>query len=139
MRRRAAAEEETMTDLSVRPDASGEEVSAGWEPLAGGRRGSRLARFLDPSSPALIYLGVLVVIAGFTMLAIGWSSVAGEVDVWRQMPYVLSAGLPGVGLVMTGLVLVNVAVRRQDGANRRRENAMVAEALHKLQQSLDQR
>jgi hypothetical protein len=40
---------------------------------------------------------------------------------------------------MTGLVLVNVAVRRQDGANRQRENAALAEALAKLQRSLEQR
>lgn len=130
-----------MTDLSVRPDALGEDSPAVWDPLAGlgGRRGSRLSRLLDPSSAALIYLGVAVVIAGFIFLAVGWSSVAGEVDVWRQMPYVLSAGLPGVALVMTGLVFVNVAVRRQDGANRQRETAMLAEALNKLQRSLDQR
>jgi hypothetical protein len=129
-----------MTDLSVRPDVLSEDASAGWDPLAGlGRRESRFRRLLDPASPTLIYLGVAVVIAGFVFLAVGWSSVAGEVDVWRQMPYVLSAGLPGVALVMTGLVLVNVAVRRQDGANRQRENAALAEALAKLQRSLEQR
>jgi hypothetical protein len=130
-----------MTDLTVRQDAVSPGDSAEWNPLAqtSTRRRSAFVRLFEPSSPGLIFVGVGIVILGFAFLAIGWSLVAAEVDVWRQTPYVLSAGLPGVALVMTGLVLINVAVRRQDGANRRRELAIVAEALDKLQRSMDQR
>jgi hypothetical protein len=130
-----------MTDLTVTQDALGPGESAERNALGVSttRRRSGIGRLLDPSSSNLIYIGVAVMVVGFVLLAIGWSSVAAEVDVWRQMPYVLSAGLPGVSLVMTGLVLINVAVRRQDGANRRRETMMLAEAVNKLQRSMEQR
>jgi hypothetical protein len=54
------------------------------------------------------------------------------------MPYVVSAGLPGIGLVMTGLVIVNVSSRRQDGAERARQMDTLSEALRDLQRSLNQ-
>ena len=100
-------------------------------------RRSRLSALLDPSSTVPTLFGVGVAVAGFALIAIGWADVAGLTDVWKQMPYLLSAGLPGLGLVMTGLVIVNVSVRRQDGAARARQTAMLAEALRDLQQALD--
>jgi len=100
-------------------------------------RRSRLRALLDPSSTVPTYVGVVVALAGFALIAIGWADVAGLTDVWRQMPYLLSAGLPGLGLVMTGLVIVNVSARRQDGAARARQTAMLAEALRDLQRTLD--
>jgi hypothetical protein len=39
---------------------------------------------------------------------------------------------------MTGLVVINVSARRQDGAARARQMATLAEALHELQTSIDQ-
>ncbi len=101
-----------------------------------GRR-SRLRALLDPASTIPTYFGVAVALIGFVLMAVGWARVAGLVDVWRQMPYLLSAGLPGLGLVMTGLVIINVSARRQDAAARARQTAMLAEALRDLQRSLD--
>ena len=103
--------------------------------ITGGR--SRLRALLDPSSTVPTYVGVGIALVGFVLIAVGWAKVAGLVDVWRQMPYLLSAGLPGLGLVMTGLVIINVSARRQDAAARARQTAMLAEALRDLQRSLD--
>jgi hypothetical protein len=91
----------------------------------------------DPASNALTYLGVLVAAAGFVMLVIGWSDVAGTVDVGRQMPYLMSTGLPGVALVMVGLVMVNVSIRRQDSAERSRQMSALTEALAQLRRADD--
>jgi hypothetical protein len=99
---------------------------------------SRLRALTDPASLVPTYIGVLVALIGFGLIAIAWAKVAGLVDVWRQMPYVLSAGLPGLGLVMTGLVTINVSARRQDAAQRARQMATLTEALRDLQRSLDQ-
>ena len=93
----------------------------------------------DPSSNTPIIVGVAIVIVGFALMVIGWSSVAGTADVWKQFPYLLSAGLPGVGLIMVGLVLVNVTVRRQDGALRAHQIDSLRDALRDLQQSLDRK
>ena len=125
-----------MTDttlLEQRPDTfDGEPGGLGIAP-----RRSRLRALLDPSSNVPTYVGVAGALAGFALMAIGWADVAGLTDVWKQMPYLLSAGLPGLGLVMTGLVVVNVSARRKDGAARARQTAMLAEALRDLQRTLD--
>ena len=118
----------TQTPETLRSDDDVYDVSS---------RRSRLRALLDPASTIPTYVGVVVALAGFALIAIGWAKVAGLVDVWRQMPYLLSAGLPGLGLVMTGLVIVNVSARRQDAAARARQTAMLAEALRDLQRSLD--
>jgi hypothetical protein len=107
------------------------------DPFVLGAPRSRLRLLTDPSSLVPTYIGVGLALIGFALIGYGWAKVAGLVDVWQQMPYVLSAGLPGLGLVMTGLVTVNVSARRQDAAARARQTAAPAEALHDLQRSLD--
>lgn len=97
---------------------------------------SRWRLLTDPASYIPTYIGIAIAVIGFALIGIGWARVAGTVDVWKQMPYVLSAGLPGLGLVMVGLVVINVSARRQDGAARARQMAALTEALHDLQRSL---
>jgi hypothetical protein len=130
-----------MTDITLMTQTSqtrsAETLLAGTEPYDVSTRRSRLRALLDPASTIPTYVGLAVALAGFVLMAIGWAKVAGLVDVWRQMPYLLSAGLPGLGLVMTGLVIVNVSARRQDAAARARQTAMLAEALRDLQRALD--
>lgn len=100
-------------------------------------RPTRLRGLSDPASLLPTYAGVVIALIGFALLGFAWSKVAGLADVWRQMPYVVSAALPGLGLVMTGLVVVNVSSRRQDGAERARQMETLAEALRDLQRSID--
>jgi hypothetical protein len=99
------------------------------------RRG-RWRALTDPASHVPTLVGVALAAAGFALLGIAWAKVAALTEVWQQMPYVLSAGLPGLGLVMTGLVVINVSARRQDAAARARQMAALAEALSELQRSL---
>jgi predicted cobalt transporter CbtA len=99
---------------------------------------SRWRFVTDPTSLVPTFAGVVIAIIGFVLMIIGWSQVAGETEVWKQMPYLLSAGLPGLGLVMLGLVIINVSARRQDGAERARQMAALTESLRQLQRSLDQ-
>jgi hypothetical protein len=126
-----------MTDLTLRTDPKGPSTapldSIGVE-HSGPR--SRWRLVTDPSSHLPIYLGVVVAAIGFVLIGVAWAQVAGEVDVWKQMPYLLSAGLPGLGLVMVGLVVINISARRQDGAARTRQMAALTEALRELQHSL---
>ena len=98
---------------------------------------SRWRAALDPTSYVPTYLGILLTLAGFGLIAIAWAKVAGLTDVWRQMPYLLSAGFPGLGLVMTGLLVINIAAKRQDAAERARQMETLTEALHDLKGALD--
>jgi hypothetical protein len=99
-------------------------------------RQSRWRGLTDPASHLPTLVGIAVAAIGFALIGIGWAKVAGLTEVWQQMPYLLSAGLPGLGLVMTGLVVINVSARRQDAAARARQTETLAEALRDLQRSL---
>jgi len=116
--------------------ASSKDSESGTLDLAA--RPTRMRALTDPASLLPTYAGVIIALVGFALIGFAWSKVAGLVDVWRQMPYVVSAGLPGIGLVMTGLVIVNVSSRRQDGAERARQMDTLSEALRDLQRSLNQ-
>jgi hypothetical protein len=65
------------------------------------------------------YLGVAAVVAGCVLLAVAWGLAAGHTQVAIQIPYVMSAGFPGVGLVVIGVGLVVVGVRETDSRARR--------------------
>ena len=131
-----------MTDLTLRSGSS-ETLGAGDDPLTTqllvrrSRLQSILHQLTDPASLIPTYAGVVIVAVGFALIGYGWSKVAGLVDVWRQMPYLVSAGLPGLGLILTGLVFINVSARRQDGAARARQMATLTEAMRDLQRALD--
>ena len=87
---------------------------------------------LRPLSPTPTYVGIAVAAAGFVMLAIAWGGVAGEANVARQVPYLVSGGLFGIGLILVGLTVVNVAAKRRDSALRERQVQLLASALEQL-------
>jgi len=96
-----------------------------------------LRAFADPSSHVMTYGGIVLLLGGFGLLALGWARVAGLTDVWKQMPYVVSAGFPGLGLIMTGLLVLNIAAKRQDAAVRAQQMAQLTEALADLKHTMD--
>ncbi|HVM55703.1 MAG TPA: hypothetical protein VM262_21140 [Acidimicrobiales bacterium] len=109
-------------------------------PAAEPRRLRPLARGLpsfDPSSPALTWIGLALAAIGFGVIAFSWGKVAGLLDVSLQMPYVVSGGLTGLGLVMVGMTAVNVAARRQDAVERARQVEQLESVLRELQETLE--
>ena len=100
-------------------------------------RGPRLPS-VSPLSPAPTYAGIIVAAAGFALIFYAWSKVAGIADnVALQMPYLVSGGLTGLGLVMVGVTVVNVAAKRRDGLLRQQQTELLADALHELRTALD--
>lgn len=87
---------------------------------------------LRGASPVPTYVGMALVVVGFALLAIAWGGVAGEADVARQMPYLISGGMVGLGLILVGLTVVNVAVKRRDAAQRAQQIELLAAALSEL-------
>lgn len=92
---------------------------------------------LDPSSPALTWIGLGVAALGFAVIAFSWGKVAALLDVSLQLPYVVSGGLTGLALVMVGMTAVNVAARRQDAAERAREVESLQSVLRELRETLE--
>ncbi|MCU1587367.1 MAG: hypothetical protein JWN31_860 [Frankiales bacterium] len=92
---------------------------------------------LRPLSPVPTYIGIAIAAAGFVLILIAWGKVAGLTNVALQMPYLVSGGLIGLGLVMVGVTTVNVAAKRRDAVLREQQTALLADALRELSNALD--
>lgn len=118
-----------MTTTETTPSPAADEPRA--------RRSTRRRPVLDPASPALTWIGLGLAALGFLVIAYAWGEVAALVDVSRQLPYVVSGGLSGLGLVMIGMTVVTVAAKRQDGAERARQVEELTAVLRELQETLE--
>lgn len=87
-------------------------------------------------APAWMWVGTSVVGLGFILIAVAWGQVAAEVDVYRQLPYVVSAALVGLGFVLVGLTILNIVSRRRDGIARDRQVDELVRVLNELKQEL---
>ncbi|MCA1708792.1 MAG: hypothetical protein LC808_38140, partial [Actinobacteria bacterium] len=83
------------------------------------RRGPRAkfaavrARWASPESPLLVYAGVVLIVGGFATIAYTWGEVAGVLSVPIQMPYLVSGGFTGLGIVAVGITLISVGAKRR--------------------------
>jgi hypothetical protein len=87
-----------------------------------------------------VWLGLVVVALGFGTIFFSWIKVAATLDVGRQMPYVVSGAMTGIGLIVVGIAVADMAVRRQDRLERRHQLALmrtVLEELREVQRSQD--
>ena len=101
------------------------------------QRASRLPS-LPALSPTPTYIGIAVAAVGFGLIFYAWSKVAGIADnVALQMPYLVSGGLTGLGLVMVGVTIINVAAKRRDAQLRQQQTELLANALQELRAVLD--
>lgn len=92
---------------------------------------------LRPLSPTPTYLGVALAVVGFVLIAVAWGQSAGETNVARQIPYLISGGLTGLALVMVGVTTVSVAAKRRDAVLRAQQTELLAGALQELTAALD--
>ena len=56
--------------------------------------------WLRLASATWTWIGVAAVILGFGLIALTWGFVSGEGQVFRQLPYLVSGGLSGLGLIV---------------------------------------
>jgi hypothetical protein len=82
-------------------------------------------------SPLAIALGscVLLVIGGIAGIAVGYVMVARTLNVFDQVPAIVSGGIGGIALVITGCVLAYVQVGR---ACAERERAQGEQTLTRI-------
>lgn len=72
-----------------------------------------------------VTIGVVLVVAGFLAIFLAWNGAAGLDYVEGQLPYVISGGLIGLGLIGAGLTVVLVQ-------SQRRESEVLAARLDEL-------
>ncbi|HEX3901065.1 MAG TPA: hypothetical protein VHW74_18090 [Mycobacteriales bacterium] len=82
------------------------------------------------------YLGMLALAGGCVLLAVGWGLAAGKSEVALQVPYLLSAALPGVGLVVIAIGMVIIGVRETDAKARREQQKELAALMSVLRDEL---
>ena len=59
-------------------------------------------------------LGILYCIAGFVLVFLGWNGAATYNRTFEQMPYVVSGGIAGLGLIVLGSALIIAQTLRDD-------------------------
>ena len=59
-------------------------------------------------------LGILYVVAGFVLIFLGWNGAASHNRDFEQIPYIISGGLGGLGLVVLGSALIIAHSLRTD-------------------------
>lgn len=84
-----------------------------------------------------VWAGLVLVAAGFTSIFYSWSEVAALLNVAQQLPYLVSGGLAGLALVIVGVSVIDVAVRRQDSRERQQQLAQINRVLAELHEALD--
>lgn len=71
---------------------------------------------MEQSQRVATYTAVALIVVGFGLIFLAWNGAAGRPATPAQMPYLISGGLGGLGLIAAGLVLVRVQEGRKDTA-----------------------
>lgn len=96
---------------------------------------ARVRTWLNPITG--VWIGLVLVAAGFVAIFYSWGKVAGVINVAQQMPYLVSGGITGLALVIVGVTVVDVGVRRQDSQERRHQLLQITRTLDELREVLD--
>lgn len=88
--------------------------------------------WLRTDSPAFVWIGVVLSAVGFALIALAWSQIAGEDQVYRQLPYLVSAGMTGLGAIMVGVTIINVSAKRRDASERQRQMDQLVRVLDEI-------
>lgn len=82
------------------------------------------------------YAGVALCGIGAVLLTVAWGETAGLTVVSLQIPYLISAGFTGLGLVVVGLTIVNVFAKAADSRDRARQTAELRDLLSEVRKAL---
>lgn len=85
------------------------------------------------------WAGVLLSAAGIVLVVVAWGRTAGLTSVALQVPYVLSAGCTGLGLVAVGLTVVSISAKRADALARRQQLQELQALVAELRSALEER
>lgn len=137
--RRRAPKADRPTVVEPAPDGeidSAQPSTPEGSPSAEAAAARRFGMF-DWSSPTPIYAGIGLVVVGFAVIAYSWGRVAGEDSVAFQLPYIISGGVGGLGILLVGLTVINVTAKQRDAVERQRQLDVLSEILDRIAATLD--
>lgn len=71
---------------------------------------------MNSSSNTTRYVITALIVAGFLLIALAWNGAASEFLVDKQIPFVVSGGLTGIGMIIAGCALAVVQEVRRSAA-----------------------
>jgi hypothetical protein len=81
--------------------------------------------------PAII-AGVILLVAGGVAITLGWDGAA-EIDYLQgQFPYLLSASIPGLALIIVGITILVLSVIRRDATEREAQLEKLTASINEL-------
>ena len=86
---------------------------------------------LQQGQPAII-AGVILLVIGGVLITLGWDGAASLDYVQGQFPYLLSASVPGIALVIIGMSVLVLAVVRRDAAEREAQLEKLTSSINEL-------
>jgi hypothetical protein len=101
------------------------------------RRVSRPVQALRGVPHLGTWAGLLVAAVGAVLLVVAWARTAALTDVALQVPYVVSAGLTGLGLVVVGMTVVSINAKAEDARERTRQLRELRELLAELRRTVE--
>ncbi|HTL22735.1 MAG TPA: hypothetical protein VL281_01755 [Mycobacteriales bacterium] len=126
----------TLISLGAGELLQNDEVDTHWyDGLA--RRVSRPVQALRGVPHLGTWVGLLIAAAGAVLLVIAWARTAALTDVGLQVPYVVSAGLTGLGLVVVGMTVVSISAKVEDARERTRQLGELRELLAELRSAVE--
>ena len=102
------------TSATTEGPAADSEVPAAPALVAPARPKRRKDRSVDGQIRTTRLLGLLCCLVGFVAIGLGWHGMASVACPDCQLPYLLSGGATGLGLIMFGVMLLIVAQLRSD-------------------------
>lgn len=115
------------------------------EPSRLGALAARVTRPVTRTAGALravphvsTYAGMLLTVLGGVLLLVAWVKTARLTNVGLQMPFVISAGCTGLGLIAVGLTVVNLAAKAEDARRRRAQTSELHDLLAELRRVVEE-
>ena len=68
------------------------------------------------STKTTTYLSTALIVGGFLLIALAWNGAASEFLVDKQIPFLVSGGMTGIGMIMAGCTLALVQELRKSTA-----------------------
>ena len=127
-REKVTADEALTAEIEIVEEGAEEAAEGSWV----GRRLSALAASTVP-----VWIGVVLIAAGFALIGYTWARVAGLLNVGLQLPYFASGGLTSIALILIGLTIVNIAAKHRDAAEQSRQLAELKELLSELRRVVE--
>lgn len=95
------------------------------------------ARALAATPGLATWIGVALIAVGAIVVAVGWAKSASLLEVGRQVPYLISAGFTGLGLLVVGVTIVNLSAKVQESARRQAQADELAAVLTSIRRRVE--